>query len=351
MEACIEQLQQMTGLKADLSRGPTDRGMGRFARDGKLIIIGPSGPVTFEVEVKTRLRPSSVNSVLHRAGVQPDETSDTVLLCTDHVSRDVGAILRKAGMPYLDTSGNAFLNASGLHVHIEGQTARKELGRPPGRPRALPLARPTGMRVIRAILRAPDLIHERTRAIAATANVSQPTVTRVLRELADEGWIRMNGRDRRFDRCEELHGRWTDSYPEVLRRTLNPIRVRPIRMNAQEILDQLRSPEARFDGIDFGGPMMARELGADLRSNDLVLYSSPKRRRALMAAFGLRPDDKGTVTLLDSLDEVNEERPRAPTMADAVDIHAELAYTNDSRTAQAAEFIRSQHLVPRWNQS
>ncbi len=347
LDACLERLRSRTGLQIEARPGPVEAKMRGPWSDATVRLFGPAATTDFAVEVKTRVRPSTIEPLVAAAHARTVSDPVRPLLCTEHVSAPVGKRLRDAGIAYLDTSGNAHVETSDVHVHVEGVAESAKPGRRPGRPDTSPLARPTGLCIVHELLRCPSLVHESTRVIAAAANVSQPSVARVLRELADEGWIRIVGNTRRARRFAELHRRWIDGYLDVLRPTLRPERMRPIGRDSNAALASVRETlGARFRAV-YGGPMAAGHLGADLRSDEFTIHVPIENRAILAVEMQLRPDPNGPITVMDSIGDTT--RMNEDLLVDALDVHAELLVEADSRLADAAEFVRLRYLEERWS--
>lgn len=118
---------------------------------------------------------------------------DALVLGFRRVTPAHGRRLREAGQGYIDTSGNAWIEAPGVHVHIEGR-------RPDPRVRATAptgwAVRPTGLQVIFALLTLPALMSARLADIAAAAGVSTTTAHHVMRDLTARAWIGGDGAHR-----------------------------------------------------------------------------------------------------------------------------------------------------------
>ena len=350
LEECLDRLRERTGLEVSVEAAPPGAHPEAPWGHALIRIIGPTSSTDYAAETLARVRPSNVERLVARARTANDRSRAIPLLCTDHVSAQVGTALRAAGVEYLDASGNACIDAPDARIQIEGVPARPRRGRRVGRPSSSPLARPIGLRVVRALLTTPELLHATTRAIAAAAGVSQPSAARVLRELAEEGWIRIVGDRRRAMRMEELHLRWVDGYLDMLRPTLEPERMRPAGHDAVAVLEAKIDSLASDGRALVGGAIAAERLGADLGSHEVSLHvPSPGGRRAIAQELELVPDPGGPITVVESIGAPSAERaPATRGLADALDVHAELLVEADSRSVEAAEWLRTEHLLARW---
>ncbi|WP_296193283.1 hypothetical protein [uncultured Microbacterium sp.] len=118
---------------------------------------------------------------------------DALALGFRRVTPAHGRRLREAGQAYIDASGNAWIEAPGVHVHVEGR-------RPDVRARASTptgwAVRPSGLQVVFALLTLPQLTTGRLADIAAAAGVSTTTTHHVMRDLAARAWIDGDGAHR-----------------------------------------------------------------------------------------------------------------------------------------------------------
>lgn len=126
------------------------------------------------------------------------------LLVVPFVSESLGALLTGAGWSWADAQGNFDLRAPGLLVR-----QRRATDAPPRRASSLPRG-PGSFSVIRTLVRGGSAAEAPgASALAATAGITQPRASQVLRHLHDLGLVERGG-----------HGRWRPHQQALLDRFL-----------------------------------------------------------------------------------------------------------------------------------
>lgn len=152
-----------------------------------------------------------------------------VLLLAPHVRDQQAAILQKAGIDYVDLAGNAYLNAPGLLVQVQGR-------RPPKEDPKMPLRPQKGwVKTVMALLLRDDLADARYRAVAHDADVALGTVAACFRDLTLRGLLRGRHRARTLPDRPALVALWVQAYLETLRPTLAERRFQ-VRVEAKQLL-------------------------------------------------------------------------------------------------------------------
>ena len=121
----------------------------------------------FVVETKTRI--TRATALLNRLANmnQPEKT----LIITEYATPHTADMLKKANMPFLDAAGNAYFNEPPVYVFIKGNKPQRKLKtEQPKR-----LFKPSGLRVIFALLNDPKMLNRPYRDIAKEAGVALGT--------------------------------------------------------------------------------------------------------------------------------------------------------------------------------
>lgn len=171
----------------------------------------------FSAEVKTVDRFETPAMIMAQAkGSNPQP-----LLVAPYVSRAVAERCRQLGQPFIDTAGNAYLQAPGLFVYIAGQARPAEIRT--GKYQALNAA---GLKLMFALLCHPELLHENYRKIATDAGVALGTVASGMRDLDQRGFFNLETQPakRKLLDPERMLQEWVTHYPVTLRPKLNPRR-------------------------------------------------------------------------------------------------------------------------------
>jgi hypothetical protein len=289
----------------------------------------------FQIEVRRALRPSTLGPVLLRLqGLKPP-----ALLLTDYVTAQMAKLLRHAGIAFADTAGNAYLEFAGNILYVTGNAPKQR----PREEKVVRAFQATGLRVVFALLCAPELVTRPTRELAGTLGVANGTVGRVIDDLTHLGFLATTGkRGRRLQNLKGLLERWVMMYPVHLRPTL--------------LRRGLRSDEPdwwkkeRFDPphVVLGGEPAADRLTQYLKPGKVTLYAhEPRPLNEIVARHRLRTDPAGEVEVLEAFwpAEIPSERPGlAPTPL----IYADLLATGDARCIETAKLIYDDYLARRF---
>ena len=163
-----------------------------------------------------------VRKIKNSHWLAPPETSSPVLYFTEWVSPKQAEELRKSNTPFIDMRGNAFISLPGIYLFVAGR--RKEnpfhLGmpqRPSGK-----LFRKSGIKLIYLFLSDPRLdkawrnafLNRSIREIASEVGLSVGTVSELLSEMKERGFLLSDGRFRRLVNRKDLFEQWVRGYVE-----------------------------------------------------------------------------------------------------------------------------------------
>nr|WP_305909600.1 hypothetical protein [Methylomarinum sp. Ch1-1]MDP4522521.1 hypothetical protein [Methylomarinum sp. Ch1-1] len=118
------------------------------------------------------------------------------ILIAEYINPIMAERLKAMDIWFLDTAGNAYINALPVYIYIKGNKPAEEQATTPKLNRAF---RATGLKVVFAFLCHPDLVNAPYRDIAQTAQVSLGAVGIVFKDLTGMGHIiDMGDRGRRL---------------------------------------------------------------------------------------------------------------------------------------------------------
>ena len=106
-----------------------------------------------------------------------------VLLITRYLSKELADYCRSVRLDFIDTAGNAYLNEDGLHIQIQG--LKDENGDKPDKG----VNSPSVMKIIFALLCAPELTNQNFRDIAGDAGAALGMVGISLSYLTKRGYL------------------------------------------------------------------------------------------------------------------------------------------------------------------
>ena len=154
----------------------------------------------FVVEVKTRVTRATAG--MEKLG--PMNREEKVLIVTEYVTPPIADMLKDLNIFFIDTVGNAYINEPLLYVFIKGKKPQLPL-KTEARGR---LFKPSGLRVVFALLNNPEMINAPYRDIAKTADVALGTIGWVISDLKKMGFfIEIGKRNRKLMNLKSLFKR------------------------------------------------------------------------------------------------------------------------------------------------
>lgn len=264
------------------------------------------------------------------------------ILVVPYMTTEMAERCKLLKIPFLDAAGNAYLDAPGLFVYVAG---RKKPDIPELKTHVAPhqAFKPTGMRIIFALLMNPALAAKNYRDIAKAAGVALGTVGWVLRDLNTKGYLHevLRG-EKRLLNPDRLMQEWVAFYPVKLRPKLHARRFRAPHPDWWKTID-LAAYEARW-----GGEVAADKLTGYLKPATFTLYLHGKPDRLILEQR-LRPDANGDIEVLEAFWDVAEEAAwQGEQPNDTVPpllANADLMATTDSRNLETARMIHDRYLA------
>lgn len=327
IDAAIAQLKAQTGLQAAF-----DPLQGRPDPDGLMRFTDGHHHWTFSAVCKNRV---DRVATLQDVQTQIQAFRHAGLLLAPYLTPELAQQCRNMGLPFLDAAGNAFLREGGLYVLVAGQKpdkAQRYADRP------LRAFDRTGLRVVFALLAAPDLMQAPYRDLAKAAGVALGTVSSVLNELRQQGFlVEMDGQRRWID-LERVRQAWTINYPLRLRERLR------VRRFAAKETDwwQTAHPEA-FGGF-WGGEVAVAKLMGNLNPKTFTIYL-PEERAGFLAKHRLRADPQGPIEVLDLFWDFPQLQEFQKGIAPPLVVHADLLTIGNPRTLEEARRLHDQYLA------
>ena len=320
LRAAGQALKRTTGIEAaihEVNRAPElDLMMGRRK-------------YRFRAEVKTIDRFATPGLIK----AQTRRRREPVLLVAPFITREVAEYCRQLHLPFIDTAGNAYLEAPGLLIYVVGQ------GRPAAALTAnLRALNPAGLRIAFAILCQPALLQTTYRKIAAMAGVALGTVGPVIQDLEARGYLRFRkGLGPKLVDPERMIEEWVTHYPVALRPKLNP---RRFQAEAERLKQMDPVPAKAY----WGGEPAAEKLTGYLKPAQFTIYAREPVTK-LVAAARMRADATGNVEILNIFWNF-EADPEFPGVVPPLLAYADLLATHDGRNTEAARMIYEQRLAP-----
>jgi len=336
VDACLQVLADLPDLRPQLVTEPGGE---------RLRLRGRWGGADYRPRPVPRLSPESLELIRQQ---QRRERLPLLLLCP-HVGPRQAVALREQGLQFVDTVGNAFLQAPPLYLEISG---RRRVAPPPRPARAFTTA---GLKLVAVLLQQPQRAAADYRTLAAEAGIALGAVGAILRELAQQHYLTLEGRQRRLTRPDALLLRWQLGYLEQLRPRLL---LQTCRLAAGQPVAEL--PQAIHSlGLEprllLGGELGAARLCGRGQAQRAALHLAEGDALRVMLQLRLTPAPDGPVTLLRRFGRGNAWdgwQPDTVPLADPLLLHGELAAAGLAASPLAdqlqEEFLRPR-LVPATN--
>jgi hypothetical protein len=208
------------------------------------------------------------------------------LLVAYYVNPLLAERLKNLGVPYIDCTGNAYLNAKTIFIYSKGnKPEKKEIFQ-----RAR-LFKPGGLQVVFALLSNPDFIKLPYRELAIKADVALGTVAWIMKDMQNQGFIiDIGDKHYRLVKRETLLRLWLIGYEQALR----PRRL--IKRYHAETHDWWM--QAKPGQWLWSGEVAAYKMTGYLKPETVTLYTK-KLPDQLIFENRLRPDANGEIEIID----------------------------------------------------
>ena len=194
---------------------------------------------------------------------------------TEQISQKKAEWMRKSNTPFIDVKGDVFLNLPGLYLFVMGRRQEDPSplwpqNRPSGK-----LFKKSGIKLVYLLLTDPRLDEEgdnallnvRVRELASEAKISTGSVSELLSEMKERGFLITDGRFKRLINRKTLFDQWMHGYMDYrfkLKRLCFETKTTEWWRN--------RNPER--EGFLWGGEPAAAILTRDfLRPEKLTIYT------------------------------------------------------------------------------
>jgi hypothetical protein len=291
-----------------------------------------SQPLRYSVECKSAVDRKLLVSQIK---TQLSNLPDPGLLIAPYVSREIAEYCRETDLQFIDTHGNAYLNAQGMFVYVTGE--KKPAGRAIIR-NARGTANPTALRITFALLCQPAMVQAPYREVMESAGVSLGAISSSFDDLKRRGLLLDGARSRQRKLLEpkRLFDEWITNYPVVLRPKLHPRR-----FSAPDP-DWWKSVQLDTLGAVWSGEVAAARITRYLKPAAQTIYVAPASMadclKQLVSTHRLNPDPTGQIEILEKFWDLPAD-PKHPDIAPAILVYADLMATLEPRNSEAAKMI------------
>lgn len=332
LDEAVAALERTTGLKA---RVLIDDHSLEHDFDAVLEIQTPERAYMFAAEVKAVDRFETPALIKARG----PHRANAPILVAPYITRETAGRCKELKLPFIDTAGNAYIEAEGLLVFVVGN--HRPIDATTQKFRAFT---PAGLQLTFALLCRPDLVNTNYRAIAAAAKVALGTVGPVMKDLQDRKLIQVGAHgELRFADPRRALEEWVTRYPTTLRPKLH---ARRFDAEAQT----LRTADLIQFRAVWGGEAAADRLTHMLLPTVFTVYTEENLAR-IAAAHRLRmARANGNVEILDKFWNFTINDLPADVAPPQL-VYADLMATNDGRNVEIANLIYEQFIDPAFHRT
>jgi len=288
----------------------------------------------FSAEVKTVDRFATPAMLKAQGKARPTPP----LLVAPYITRELAEHCRQLRLPFMDTAGNAYLEAAGLLIYVVGQARPVELRRASFR-----ALNPAGLKLTFTLLCRPRLLDKNYRNIAAAVGVALGTVGAGMKDLEARGFFNLETHPdlRKLLDPKRMLEEWVTHYPITLRPKLNLGR---FRADPERLGHTALAPLNAY----WGGELAAEKLTGYLKPAHFTIYTGEPIAK-LVAAGRMRAEEGGNVEILEKFWNflaAPTDKNDAPDVVPPILAYADLLATHDGRNAEAARMIYEQRIAP-----
>ena len=326
LDIAKQRFAETTGCNIQIiEAAPANAPAGQNQPDAVLQINAPGGQVkTHYAEIKATLTKATVGYVAE----QIRRFEKPAILVTRHVTPKMAERLRERNIAFIDTAGNTYINDPPIFIYIIGNK-KKDVPKKNIIGRAF---RPTGLKVVFALLCQPELVKAPYRKIVTATHVAQGTVGWVMYDLKQQNYLIDRGKHgRKLINGEKLLNTWVETYTRELRPKLLIGRYTTKKTGWWKNIDWQNT------NVCLGAEPAAAVLTKYLKPETITIYA-PEKINPFLLRHQLKKDPNGDIELFKKFWEFDyplENEGIAPPLL----VYADLMATGNDRNIEAARMI------------
>ncbi len=328
LSLALEAFQRSTGLAAVISS--------HSETENIISISHKNVKYVFRAHIKLNLTKAALTMTAVDATTEKSAVSKEILVAR-YITPQMSEHIKGLHMPFIDTAGNAYLNAGDLFVYVKGGKLKQASAQSPlKRP-----FKPAGLRVIFALLCNPGLEKASFRNISMAANVALGSVSSVVHDLKQIGHlIEIKNQGRQLIQKKELLDKWIMVYPEQLRPKILISRYESIDPSSNNRLQHVE-PNANFY---WSGEIAAKRFLPELQPSLVTVYIKQPLNEFLHQ-YQLRNAADGEIEILDTFWGFDDKQPSS-NMVPPLLIYADLIASGNPKNHEIAKLIYEKEVLP-----
>jgi hypothetical protein len=324
LKRAIKEFKNITGMDIKYAEHRDNK----TGYDVELHIQTDNKELTLRCEIKARITKNNIGQIIYRFN------NTGIILIVRQVTNEIATELKKANIQFMDTAGNAYINAKPIFVYVKGNRIKQDILKP----KPIRVFQKTGLKVLFVILSKPEIINEPLRNIAYAADTALGTVAYIFEDLKKLGYLYERKKpNRKLINRDELIKKWVENYNEILRPTI--IRGR-YTTNKVEWWKDVNPGEV---GIYWGGEVGANLVTKYLKPDIKTIYTEQSINKLILKNKLLK-DKNGDVEILDKFWHFNYEEEWMYVVPPIL-MYADLVRIPDQRNHETAVRIYEQYIL------
>jgi hypothetical protein len=260
-----------------------------------------------------------------------------LLLIADAFTDAIKTLLKKEGISYLDTAGNAFM-AYPPHLTLVIEGKKREIPPDKFKDKAFTKA---GMRLVFEYLKNPALLQLSYRKIMELQHLSLDTIAKTNASLKQQGFIRQwTDKQIALTNTHLLLKKWADVYETRIKPSL--FYEKYAFLNAEAALNWQNIVFQK--NTCWGGEPAAALLTQDLRPALFTIYTTETRAN-LMRYYRLKPDVKGNIHIYLPFTDMHQIlNIDNPFITHNILTYMDLIHSGDARNFEVAQKIYEKYI-------
>lgn len=325
VEQALAALERSTGITGTIAKKPPPSSE---VHHGDLLVQLGGNDIKHTFLAECRATVDRIGT-LAEMRARSEHTRFQCLLVTGHLTSALADACRKLALPFIDTSGNAFVNAPGFYIFTRGN--------PRNAPQAQTTARnainATSLRLLFTLLCDRDARNISYRAMSEKAGISLGAVSISIQRLRHTGHILRAAPGAIEIDTRRCFDAWVSMYPGILRPKLHARR-----FTCRDTNWYTNADVSEVNGC-WSGEVAADKLLGIFKPARQTVYLPPdsmeKGMEKLIRRHRLVPDPKGFIELLPAFWNFSLDS-RHPDIAPAILVYADLLSSLDPRNIEIA---------------